>query len=250
MLLLKIKKTVGRRRPFNLDIELDFGPDKRMVVFFGPSGSGKTLALSCIAGLVQPDAGLIRIEGREVFNSAARIDISPQKRHVGYMPQDYGLFPHLTLLENVAYPKSGFLGRHVGKKEKAAALGMLARLGLDGLEDNHPGELSGGQKQRAALARALNSNPSLLLLDEPFSALDPLLRQQLREGMSRFLASLALPLVVISHDPEDADVFGQAVAFFMHGRAKIVPDYQEIRKKFPTAGECLLSLQKELYPDY
>lgn len=249
MLALRIKKTVGRKKPFVLDIELDFGPDKRMAVFFGPSGSGKTLTMSCIAGLVQPDVGFIRIEGRDVFNSADGLHIAPQKRNIGYMPQDYGLFPHLTLLENVAYPKSGLLARHVGKKETAAALDLLARFGLEGLEGNYPRELSGGQKQRAALSRALNADPELLLLDEPFSALDPLLRQHLRESMRSFLASLDLPLIVITHDPEDVDAFGQAVAFFMRGRARIVPDYYEERKRFSSAGECLLSLQKRLFPD-
>lgn len=248
MLTLKIKKTVGRHRPFTLDIDLDFRGMGR-VVFFGPSGSGKTMALGCATGLVKPDEGIVRLRGREVFNSAASIDISPQKRSVGYMPQDYGLFPHLTLLQNVAYSQSGLFGRHVGKKARASAMALLARFGLEGLENNYPAELSGGQKQRASLARALNASPSMLLLDEPFSALDPLLRQQLRKSMSQLLASLSLPLVVISHDPEDVDVFGQGVAFFMGGKAKIVPDYQEMRRRFATAGECLLSLQKEIYQD-
>lgn len=243
MLSLKVKKRIGRKNPFQLDVS--FAITSRMAVFFGPSGSGKTLTLSCIAGLVTPDEGYITLNDNQLYDSGQNINLAPQKRHLGYMPQDYGLFPHLTLLENVAYPKSGFFGRFLTARQKKTAQELLNRFGLPTLGQNLPGELSGGQKQRGALARALNAEPSLLLLDEPFSALDPLLRIKLREEMLALLKNLSLPLIVITHDPEDVDAFGDSVILFRHGTAIQVDDYRKIRANCASSAECLLALQHE-----
>lgn len=246
MLVLKIKKNLGKgRHYFLLDLDLIIQEHARRIVFFGPSGSGKTLSLRCLAGLVTPDQGLIKVDGTVLFDSASGINIIPQKRHMGYMPQDYALFPHLTLLENVAYPKSGLWARFIKKKEKKDALALLTRFGLEKLAGNLPCELSGGQKQRAALARAFNSKASLLLLDEPFAALDPLLRHDLRFQLLELLKESNLPLVVITHDPADVDAFAQSVVLFCQGRVNLIANYQEERQKFPDAVSCLLLLQEK-----
>lgn len=245
MLELDLRRTFrGRGAEFRLAARLNLPGNFRQVVFFGPSGSGKTICLQCLAGIRKPTTGRIIFDRRVFYDSAKKIWLPAQKRHVGYMPQEYALFPHLNLLQNVAYPHTGLFARHCGQKEKAAAQVYIDALGLQGLESHLPSQLSGGQKQRAALARALNSQPGLLLLDEPFSALDPLLRVRTREEIGLFLKKLAIPAVIVTHDPEDVDAFAGYLALFDQGRVTLVSDYQAERKKYDNAARCLLSLQE------
>lgn len=238
VLSLRIRRSFPRSS-FRLNLELQLGADSRRAVFFGPSGSGKTLALRCMAGLARPDAGLIIVNGETFFDSEARVNVPPRERRVGYMPQEYALFPHLTVLGNVAYARSGFLGRIIRAEEKERALAMLERFGIAHLANHLPSEISGGQKQRTALARALNANPRILLLDEPFAALDPLLRERFRHEIPDLLASLALPVIIVSHDPEDVEAFAGACVFFDKGKAKIIGDYPQRRKKFASPAACM-----------
>lgn len=242
MLFLQISKTYPN---FRLNINFSINAKARAAVFFGPSGSGKTLTMQCVAGLVKPDSGRIEAAGKLMFDSDARINLSPQKRAIGYMVQDYAMFPHLTILRNVAYPKSGLFGLHVGKKQKRQALSLLEKFGIDHLCNLYPGQISGGQKQRTALARALNSNPGLLLLDEPFSALDPLLRQNMRAEILRFLVELQLPVVIITHDPDDVEAFAGSLVLFRQGGAHVVADWKEQRARFPSAAACLRHLAEK-----
>lgn len=238
VLSLHIRRSFPRSS-FRLNLDLRLGPDSRRAVFFGHSGSGKTLALQCVAGLARPDAGRIAVNDEIFFDSEASINIAPRQRRVGYMPQEYALFPHLTVLGNVAYARSGFLGRTIPAEEKERALAMLERFGIAHLANHLPSEISGGQKQRTALARALNANPRILLLDEPFAALDPLLRDRFRHEIPDLLASLALPVIIVSHDPEDVEAFAGACVFFDKGKAKIIGDYHERRKKFASPAACM-----------
>lgn len=238
MLNLRIKRSF-RQSPFRLDLNLHLGAGIRRAVFFGHSGSGKTLALQCVAGLAKPDAGRISVNGETFFDSEASINIPPRQRHVGYMPQDYALFPHLTVLGNVAYARSGFLGRTVRQAEKDRAMAMLERFGIDRLANHLPSEISGGQKQRTALARALNASPRILLLDEPFAALDPLIRSRFRHEIPALLASLRVPVIIVSHDPEDVEAFAGTCVFFNNGKAKIVENYHEQRRKFASPAACM-----------
>lgn len=246
MIRLHIEKMFrGSSSVFRLNAAMDIGA-RRSAVFFGPSGSGKSLTMQCIAGLERPDNGFIEVLEQTWFDRAKKIDLAPQKRHVGYMLQDYALFPNLNLIQNVAWSKSGIFGKFLSKKTRKAALAMLARVGLDHLARHYPAELSGGQKQRAALARAMFSEPRILLLDEPFSALDPLLRQKMRQEILALLDAFAIPVIVITHDPEDVDVFAGALVLYWEGKTLQIDDYPQIRAGYSSASTCLADLQEHI----
>lgn len=242
MLKIKIFKEFKKTSfTFTLDIDLELAP-WGAIVFFGASGSGKTLTMQCVAGVKNPDRGLISLNNTIFYDSAEKTRMPPQKRHVGYMPQDYALFPHLTVLQNVAYSHTTLFGRRLGKQVAAAAKAMLARLNISKLESHFPGELSGGQKQRVALARAINAKPGLLLLDEPFSALDPLLRSQMRRQIHDILQNFNIPAIIITHDPLDVDVFAGQIVIFRDGKAIRIDDWADRRTAFSSPDECLLNI--------
>ncbi|MBQ9406295.1 MAG: ATP-binding cassette domain-containing protein [Desulfovibrio sp.] len=245
MLALRlVKEFYHPHTHFRLDVEYRFQKDN--AVLFGPSGSGKTLTMQCIAGLAMPDFGYVRIDDQTLFDSKAHIALPVQQRRIGYMFQDYALFPHMTVMQNVAYAHTGCLPSFVGRQEKERAKAMLERFGIGHLARHLPEQLSGGQRQRVALARACNADPQLLLLDEPFSALDPLLRQRLRHELQELLLQLAVPAIVITHDPADVDVFAQELALYADGRAHLVPNYAQVRSQFATADDCLRYLQQAM----
>ena len=239
-----VKKFRNTATPFSLDVSYEIGDECKSAVLFGPSGSGKTLTMHCLAGLTRPDSGHIRVGGCTLFDGRANVCVAVQKRRIGYMFQDYALFPHLTLLQNVAYPRTGCWPWSVRGNERDKAQAMLERFGIGHLACNLPSQISGGQRQRAALARALNADPLLLLLDEPFSALDPLLRERLRDELLELIGDLTIPAIIISHDPDDVDAFAGGLILYEHGSARVVPDYAAVRADFPTAGKCLRYLQE------
>lgn len=181
-----------------------------IVALLGPSGCGKTTLLRTIAGLERLDAGTIAVAGATVDDGRAGF-VAPERRGVGMVFQDWALFPHLTVADNVGYG--------VRDRARRAALveANLERVGLGGLGDRLPGTLSGGQKQRVALARALAPEPAVLLLDEPFSNLDPTLRTQLRSEVRALLAALDVTAVFVTHDQEEAFVVGDDVAVMADG---------------------------------
>jgi molybdate transport system ATP-binding protein len=179
-----------------------------VLVLFGPSGAGKTTVLRSIAGLDTPDSGAIRC-GDEVWYDGGRgINVATQKRRVGYLSQDYALFPHLSVRKNVAFGARG------------AADDLLARFELSNLADRYPSQLSGGQLQRAALARALAPQPRVLLLDEPLSALDAPTRLRLRGDLRQLLASVQVPAIVVTHDRTEALVLGDSIAIMIDGKLR------------------------------
>ncbi len=225
MLAVDITKQVSRGpAPFRLTARFTLPEGCRNAVFFGPSGSGKTVTMQCIAGLMMPDSGRIAVGETVFFDSRAGVRLPARKRRLGYVPQDYALFPHLTVLQNVAYAHTGPFARHVGKREREGAREMLGRFRIDHLAGRYPHELSGGQRQRVALARALNAAPRLLLMDEPFSALDVPLREALRAEIRELLAQLGIPSIIITHDPADVEAFGGARVVFEGGRASLAAD--------------------------
>lgn len=210
----------GERR-FDLAVRLHSTAQR--LVLFGPSGAGKTQTLQMIAGLARPDRGHVRLGGTTLFDAVAGVDLRPQARRLAYVFQDYALFPHLTVRQNVAFGlRRGWLnpGRQVrhGSVER-----WLDAFGLTSLAGLHPDQLSGGQRQRTALARALVAEPRALLLDEPFAALDRSLRRRLRGELSRLLGELHLPMILITHDEEDVENLADEVVHLDGGRVVAHP---------------------------
>lgn len=204
------------RDDFTLDIALDVAAGETMGLL-GPNGSGKSTTLRCLAGLEAPRAGRIDISGVTVEDTARGIDLPPERRSVGFVFQDYLLFPHMTVLDNVAF---GLRAR--GEARQAAdtrARQWLDRLEIGDLAPRKPGQLSGGQAQRVALARALVIEPDLLLLDEPLAALDAGTRASVRSLLRRHLADFRGAVVLVTHDPMDAMVLADRVVVLEDGRA-------------------------------
>ena len=212
---IDIRKTLrSGQRVFQLNAR--FSTEGQRVVVVGPSGAGKSQLLKAIAGLVRPDSGHVRLDGQTLFDAQTRVNLPPQARNVAYLFQDYALFPHLSVRQNIAFglargwcnPRRDHASETVDYWVDAFHLGEVAH--------QVPHELSGGQRQRTALARALVAHPRALLLDEPFAALDPDLRVALRTELDALQRRLQVPMVLITHDPQDVAVFGEQV---LHMRA-------------------------------
>lgn len=184
-----------RRGNFRLDVELTAESGEALALL-GASGCGKSMTLKCIAGVEKPDRGRIELDGRVLFDSETGVSLPPQKRGVGFLFQNYALFPHMTVERNIAV----CLGRLDKKRRRSRTAELLALLRLEGLEGLYPRQLSGGQQQRAALARLLAAEPRALLLDEPFSALDSFLKWQLEQELREILDRFPGPVVWVSHD--------------------------------------------------
>jgi molybdate transport system ATP-binding protein len=194
--------------------EIDFG-SYPLAAVFGPSGAGKTTFLRWIAGLEIGDTARLAFNGETWQDSTRGIFVTPQKRRIGYLTQNYALFPHLDVARNIGYSLSGQAPEQI--HERVAEL--LDLFELHSLRDRQPSTLSGGQKQRVALARALASRPRLLLLDEPFSALDYPTRQKLLPQLSRWLENLGVPTLIVTHDPTEAEALAAQVwTLEDHGR--------------------------------
>ncbi|NPV47519.1 MAG: ABC transporter ATP-binding protein [Armatimonadetes bacterium] len=202
-------------RDFPLQVEFELASGQCLALV-GPTGCGKTTTLRLLAGLLQPDAGRIVMDGETLVDTAAGLSVPAQKRRVGVMFQDYALFPHLTVLGNVMY---GAQARGASRREaEARARQTLHRARLDGLESLYPRQLSGGQQQRVALARALASGARVLLMDEPMSALDPVTRRQVRGEVLEVIHDLNLQTVVVTHDVADALTLGDRIGVMHEGR--------------------------------
>ncbi len=213
---IDIRKTLrSGKRVFHLQTR--FASRSQRIVILGPSGSGKSLTLKAIAGLLRPDEGHIRLNGTTLFDLRAKIDLAPQTRKVAYVFQDYALFPHLDVRQNVGFGLSGGWLNPRSRNRDADVEHWLNAFGLTHLAHQFPCELSGGQRQRVALARALVTRPRALLLDEPFAALDSALRVTMRRELDELQRSLCIPMILITHDPEDAAVFGEQVLHLHDG---------------------------------
>jgi ABC-type sulfate/molybdate transport systems ATPase subunit/ABC-type sulfate transport system permease component len=195
---------------FRLDVHFRTGC--RRVAVLGPSGAGKSLLLKALAGLVQPAEGHLTIGAHTLFDSAAGVWLRPDERRIGYVPQHFALFPHMTIWQNVLFATNATAG-DIGR-----AADMVRLLGLEGLAEHYPGQLSFGQQQRAALARALVRQPDYLLLDEPFASLDTPFRLHLRRELLRILRQLDLSVVLVTHDPQEAYELVEEVIVIAAGR--------------------------------
>jgi molybdate transport system ATP-binding protein len=202
-------------------VDVSFASAASRLVLFGPSGAGKTQTLKMLAGIVRPDAGRIAIAGRVLYDSAADVDLSPQARRLAYVFQDYALFPHLTVRQNIAFARQPPGRRWLNPPRRVADEAVDRWIGafhLETVAGHYPHQISGGQRQRTALARALVNDPTALLLDEPFAALDRRLRQHLREELRELLASLRIPMLLITHDDEDLRMLADEVVHVLAGR--------------------------------
>ncbi len=201
---------------FDLDVQLN--TQAQRIAILGPSGSGKTLTLQAIAGLMRPTVGRIEIHNQCFFCSQSGIDMPPQARRLAYLFQDYALFPHLTVAQNISFGlKRGWL--NASKKwVPEAAHRWIEAFELETVLGSYPHEISGGQKQRTALARALAVQPHLLLLDEPLAALDMGLRVRMRQELLHLQHRLDIPSIIITHDPEDAVVLADEVYTMAAGK--------------------------------
>ncbi len=205
MIQVDIQLTQGT---FRLEVDTTF--NGRATALFGASGAGKTTTLDAIAGLRTPSRGSIALGDRVVFSSANRINVPAHDRHVGYVPQDVALFPHMDVRRNLLY------GRHPGTSPPLER--VVSMLEIEALVDRAVGALSGGERQRVALGRALMSGPSLLLLDEPLAAVDVPLRRRILPYLERVRDELHLPIVYVSHDREEVRRLADHVVILEAGR--------------------------------
>jgi molybdate transport system ATP-binding protein len=216
---------------FRLDARLEVGAE--VMVLFGPSGAGKTMLLDTIAGLAPADAGEIVLDDRRLFRrrpSEKSVHLPARHRRVGYVMQSYALFPHMTALGNVAYG----LRRRPNAERRAREL--LDRVSMGHLADRYPAELSGGQQQRVALGRALATGSPLVLLDEPFAALDGAMRTRLQHDLIRLQRELDLAMILVTHQLEDAFAMGDRIAVMRNGRIEQVGPIAEVFRRPETRG--------------
>ena len=211
---LQLSVTDGQR---HFDVDVAFATRAPVVALYGPSGAGKSLTLQAMGGLLAPRSGHLRIGARTLYDSKAGIDVAAPERRVGYLFQSYALFPHLTVRENVAFGLTSWR-RRLAPDDARRVDELLTSFGLAEMATSRPATLSGGQQQRVALARALACNPSALLLDEPFAALNPMLRQALRQELAEIRERWQIPVVMITHDIEDVLALANVAILLEQGR--------------------------------
>lgn len=228
-LKVNIKKRLGN---FNLDVA--FETERGVFAILGASGCGKSMTLKCIAGIETPDEGRIELNGRILYDSAKKINLTPQKRRVGYMFQDYALFPNMTVEQNI---KAG-MGKH---PEEEKVRSYINRFRLEGMEKHYPAQLSGGQKQRVAMARMIASEPDILLLDEPFSALDSYLKWELEQEMRDMLAEVQKPVLFVSHNRDEVYRLCSVVSCIDHGKMEVIEKTKEFFHNPKTKTAAVLS---------
>ena len=209
---------VDRHRRFELAVQ--FASDAPVIALFGPSGAGKSASLQAMAGLLTPTSGHVRLGGRTLFDAAGKTNLPPAQRRIGYLFQDYALFPHLSVRANIGFGLTNWLRPRLSPEDAAWVATLMQRFELTALAEARPADLSGGQQQRVALARALACRPELLLLDEPFAALNPLLRQGLRRQLKAMREDWQIPIVLISHDIEDVLALADVAVVIEQGRVR------------------------------
>ena len=236
-LLVDIEKRLGA---FHLKVCFEAGNE--ILALLGASGCGKSMTLKCIAGVETPDRGRIVLDGKTLFDSEHKINLPPQKRRVGYLFQHYALFPNMTVRQNIA---AGVRSRiHAD----AAVRSILQLMNLEGTELKRPHQLSGGQQQRVALARILVNEPDVLLLDEPFSALDSHLRFRLEQGLRNTLRSFGKTVILVSHNRDEAYRFSDQIAVIHDGRIDAMGPKMQLFRAPGTRSGAILTGCKNISP--
>lgn len=230
-----------------VDIEKDFGSfclkakfeaGDETLALLGASGCGKSMTLRCIAGIEKPDRGRIIVDGITLFDSEKKINLSPQQRQTGLLFQNFALFPNMTVLENI---KTGAKREKDSQKRNSMVQSVIDRFGLAELAGRYPHQLSGGQQQRVALARILVSSPRILLLDEPFSALDSHLRFRLEQDVKEVIRQFGKTVILVSHDRDEVFRMSQRIAIMEHGSIQAVGTNREVFAAPQTRGGASLT---------
>lgn len=229
-LFVNIQKRLGN---FNLNVRFDAGDE--VLSLLGASGCGKSMTLKCIAGIETPDQGRIVLNGVTLFDSEKKINLSPQKRKVGYLFQQYALFPNMTVEQNIR------CGVRDKTREKVIITGMIQTMDLDGLEKKKPHQLSGGQQQRVALARILVNEPEVLLLDEPFSALDTHLRFQLEREVQEIMRQFGKTVLFVSHDRDEVFRLTDSIAIMKEGSIETIGNKKAVFHEPQTKNGAILT---------
>jgi len=221
----------------SFDLKVNFEHKSGVLGFLGASGSGKSMSLKCISGLVTPSSGKIIINDKIFFDSKKTIDLSPQKRKIGYLFQNYALFPNMNIIDNIEIGISNMKT----EEKKSLSKEYIERLGLGGLETRYPWQLSGGQQQRVALARALITSPEILLLDEPFSALDQHLRNNLEKELMSILKDYSGNVIFVTHDIAEAYRVCDHIIVYENGVSLEKREKKDLFKTPKTLSEATLT---------
>jgi ABC-type sulfate/molybdate transport systems ATPase subunit len=229
-LSISVQATLGT---FSLQASLEIGAEPLALV--GPNGSGKTSLLLAVLGLRKPDQGRIVLSDEVLFDSARAIDRPTEERHLAYLPQDFGLFPHLTAIDNVAFALACRSERASTKQRRDQAMTWLDRFGIGHLAGRNSSQLSGGERQRVALARALASSPKALLLDEPTASLDVEARIEVRAFLAASIRSLGLPTILVTHDVKDVEALASRVAVLEKGQVVACGLLRDVCQAPPTS---------------
>lgn len=230
MIYVDIEKKFGK---FTLKTKFQF--DNEIMGLLGASGSGKSLTLKCIAGIEKPDKGRIVLNDRVLFDSEKKINISPKDRKIGYLFQDYALFPNMNVYENIK------VGIREGENFDKLIMEKLEEMRISHLKDNKINEISGGEKQRVALARLLINKPEIILLDEPFSALDDYLKSKIELEVSEVLRNYKIPTILVSHSRAEVYRLCNEICVMSNGKSEDLMNKKELFKNPKTFSSCLIS---------
>ena len=235
-----IEKSLGA---FRLDVHFSGGNE--VIALLGASGCGKSMTLKCIAGIEKPDRGRIVVNGVTLFDSEKGINLTPQQRHTGLLFQNYALFPNMTVLQNI---RAGARRERDGGKRASITENIIKSFGLTELVKRYPHQLSGGQQQRVALARILVSDPGVLLLDEPFSALDSHLRFRLEQEVREIIRSFGKSVVLVSHDRDEVFRLSDKIAVMHNGTVEVCGEKKEVFARPGTRNAATLTGCKNISP--
>lgn len=230
MIYVDIEKKFGK---FTLKTKFQF--DNEIMGLLGASGSGKSLTLKCIAGIEKPDKGRIVLNDRVLFDSEKKINISPKDRKIGYLFQDYALFPNMNVYENIK------VGIREGENFDKLIMEKLEEMRISHLKDKKINEISGGEKQRVALARLLINKPEIILLDEPFSALDDYLKSKIELEVAEVLRNYKIPTILVSHSREEVYRLCNEICVMSNGKSEDLMNKKELFKNPKTFSSCLIS---------